>query len=224
MEHILDNPVWHSLVGPHAEFALGSGLARHYPRDFTPFSAIAEPSAAAYADLAVDLRHGAEARLFRPREETTPEGWQTLSSRQIVQMVATDIPSPSPDLVLTKLGADDVNDMRELAEETRPGPFEARTYALGNYIGYREHGRLLAMGGQRFRLHGFVELSAICVRPEARGRGVGAAITCHLARTASEEGAAPFLHVFPDNPAAALYQRLGFRERRRLYVVWQRRT
>ena len=32
--------------------ALGRGLARHYPRDMAPFSAIAEPTAAAYRDLA----------------------------------------------------------------------------------------------------------------------------------------------------------------------------
>jgi len=32
----------------------------------------------------------------------------------------------------------------------------------------------------------------------------------------------PFLHVFPENPAAALYRRLGFRERTRLWVIWRR--
>ena len=33
------------------------GKARHYPRDMAPFSAIEEPTAAAYADLAHDLEH-----------------------------------------------------------------------------------------------------------------------------------------------------------------------
>jgi hypothetical protein len=58
MSHCLDNPVWNALVGPHAGIAVGSGLARHYPRDMTPFSALAEPSAGAYADLEHDLPHG----------------------------------------------------------------------------------------------------------------------------------------------------------------------
>src|SRR5438309_7756693 len=49
---LLDNPIWHALGGPHCRHALGRGLARHYPRDIAPFSAIAEASAAAYADLA----------------------------------------------------------------------------------------------------------------------------------------------------------------------------
>jgi hypothetical protein len=31
-----------------------------------------------------------------------------------------------------------------------------------------------------------------------------------------------FLHVFPDNPAASLYARLGFSERARPWVIWRR--
>jgi ribosomal protein S18 acetylase RimI-like enzyme len=78
------------------------------------------------------------------------------------------------------------------------------------------------MGGERFRLPGFVELSGICVHSDARGRGLGAAITSYLARAARERGEMPFLHVFPENPAMALYRRIGFRERIRLYVIWLR--
>jgi len=85
--HPLDNPVWHALVGPHAGFAIGSGAARHYPRDITPFSAIVEPTAAAYADLAADLPAGLEARLFRPIKEPALPGWGTISARPITQMV-----------------------------------------------------------------------------------------------------------------------------------------
>ena len=80
----LDNPVWYALIGPHALFATGVGQAR---RDAAPFSAIAEPSPAAYADLATDLLAGVEARLFRPGEEPTPDGWETISARPIIQMV-----------------------------------------------------------------------------------------------------------------------------------------
>src|SRR5471030_1880176 len=73
----LDNPVWHALIGPHADLARGSGAARHYPRDMAPFSAVAEPTAAAYADLRADLPAGTEVRLFRPGEEPAPAGWET---------------------------------------------------------------------------------------------------------------------------------------------------
>jgi predicted GNAT family acetyltransferase len=78
------------------------------------------------------------------------------------------------------------------------------------------------MGGERLRLPGLVEISAIAVHPAARGAGLGAAVTMHLARQALARGETPFLHVFPDNPAIALYLRLGFRERARLWVLWRR--
>jgi predicted GNAT family acetyltransferase len=78
------------------------------------------------------------------------------------------------------------------------------------------------MAGERMQLPGHVELSAISVHPDARGRRVGTAVTQHLARSALARGQIPFLHVFPDNPAVALYQRLGFRERARLWVIWRR--
>jgi len=225
MQHTLDNPIWHALIGPHAGLANGRGLARHYPRDIVPFSAIAEPSAAAYADLAADLPAGLEARLFRPSDEPTPPGWETISARPIMQMVADIVTSDeSAHDNPTMLGANDTTDMVELAAIAQPGPFGARTSLLGRYVGYHHDGRLLAMGGERFRLPGFVELSAISVHPDARGRGLGSAITVHLARAAFARNEIPFLHVFPDNPAVALYQRLGFRERTRLWVIWRRPT
>ena len=79
------------------------------------------------------------------------------------------------------------------------------------------------MGGERFRPPGFVELSGICSHPSARGSGLGAAVTAHLTRMVLERGDTPLLHVFPDNPTVALYERPGFRERARLFVLWQRR-
>jgi ribosomal protein S18 acetylase RimI-like enzyme len=225
--HPLDNPVWHALTaGPHAALARGTGLARHYPRDAAPFSGLAEATPAAYADLARDLPPGVEARLFRPAEETPPPGWGVVSARPIRQMVAAavNLAARHPlDESLAVLGPADAADMLELADAAKPGPFGPRTGELGRFVGHRgPDGRLLAMAGERFRLPGHVELSAICVHPDARGRGLGAALTQHLARDALARGEVPFLHVFPDNPAAVLYERLGFRDRAALWVLWHR--
>lgn len=139
-------------------------------------------------------------------------------------MEAAAEPLPSVRGQLVALGPHDIGEMLELAEIAKPGPFGPRTYELGRYIGLREGGRLLAMGGERFHLPGFIELSAICVHPAGRGGGLGAAVTSHLARLAWSRGTVPFLHVFPDNPAINLYRKLGFRERARLWVIWQRRV
>ncbi|MBS0222489.1 MAG: GNAT family N-acetyltransferase [Proteobacteria bacterium] len=223
-DHPLDNVVWAALTTEHAWLAIGDGRARHYPRDMAPFSAVAEPTARAYADLAAGLGSGIEARLFRPYEEPTPSGWETLSARPIIQMVAQEPRASCDSASIGPLGADDVPDMLALAEVTKPGPFQARTVLLGNYIGVREsvNGRLIAMAGERFRLPGYVELSAICVHPDARRSGLGRTLTLYLMQRAFERGETPFLHVFPGNSAAILYAQLGFRERARPWVIWRR--
>jgi len=112
--------------------------------------------------------------------------------------------------------------MMELVALTKPGPFEARTLQLGTYLGVREGGRLLAMAGERLRVPGYVELSAICTYPEATGRGLAAYLCRLLMLTAANRDEVHFLHVRPENPAAELYRRLGFEVRRQLWVLWRK--
>ena len=191
-----------------------------------PFSAISEASPEAYADLAKGLPPGLEARLFRPSEEPAPSGWHVDSARPILQMIVESdslLGAHPAESRLVTLDLTDATDMLVLAEVAKPGPFSSRTPELGHYAGVRDAaGRLLAMAGERLRLPGYVELSGICVAPDARGRGLGAALTLHLARAALARGEAPFLHVFPDNPAVALYAQLGFQLRTKLWVLWHR--
>ena len=222
MEHVLDNPVWHALVGPHCAHAVGHGWARHYLRDMAPFSAILEPSDSAYADLAVDLPPGMEARLFRMHEEPPPRGWRQLDCFPMLQMVASKPPQrvPGTGTLLTEA---DSRAMADLVAIAKPGPFGPRTPLLGRYLGVWDGDRLLAMAGERMRLPDYVELSAICVHPDARGRGYAAALTSQLMRMALDRSEGPFLHVRPDNiGAVALYRRLGFETRRELVVTWRR--
>jgi ribosomal protein S18 acetylase RimI-like enzyme len=222
MGHILDNPIWHALTGPLAGFATGSGLARHMQRDVGPFSAIEADTPEAHRDLAADLPAGSVAVLLRATEEPAQLGWDTVQARQLVQMVADpqDLAAPFGGEAPVPFGEGD--DMLGLARREKPGPFARRTPELGGYVGYREGGRPIAMGGHRMRVPGFTEVSAIAVDASARGRGLGAAIVLHLAHGIVACGDTPFLHVFPDNPAMGLYQRLGFRERARLWVIWRR--
>jgi ribosomal protein S18 acetylase RimI-like enzyme len=221
---LLDNPIWHALEGPHRRHALGHGLARHYPRDIAPFSAIAEASSAAYSDLADDLPAGTEARLLRPKVEPLPKGWEEIRRFTLLQMVAQR-PSEEVELSAAALSQGDAPAMMDLVAATEPGPFARRTPLLGSYLGIRDGHRLVAMAGERLRVPGYVELSAICVHPEARGKGYAAALTQELMRRAFAQGERPFLHVRPDNgPAVALYRRLGFEPRRELVMLWRRPT
>lgn len=224
MEHVLDNVVWHALTGPHRSLAIGQGQARHYPRDVAPFSAIAAPTPQAYAALAADLPSGTEARLFRPAAEALPAGWAETGVFPMLQMVAERAPGESDcGRQPVRLGPADVPHMLELAAISQPGPFAARTVELGAYLGVRHEGELVAMAGERMRVPGYVELSAICSHPAARGHGYATLLTRALMRAAFDRGEVPFLHVRPDNArAVALYEALGFALRRALVVLWRR--
>ena len=109
--------------------------------------------------------------------------------------------------------------MMELAKLTEPGPFRERTIELGKFHGIFAGERLLAMAGQRMRVPGFVEVSAVCTHPDARGRGYAGVVMCEVIRDIADEGRTPFLHAFDDNPAVRLYQRLGFTHRRIFHLA-----
>src|ERR1700722_3502256 len=136
---------------------------------------------------------------------------------QMIAVAATPVSSQGFEPVV--LGAADVPEMLDVATRTQPGPFGPRTHELGQYIGIRIDGALAAMAGERMRLDGCVEISAVCVSPEHRGRGYAAFLVAWLVHKLREEGVTPFLHVFTDNPAIALYERLGFRKRKTLRLT-----
>jgi ribosomal protein S18 acetylase RimI-like enzyme len=224
MSNVLDNPVWHALTGPQARHAQGRGQARLYPRDMAPFSAIEEASPAAYADLAAGLPVNTEARLFRLSEEPLPSGWLKVDAFPMLQMVPRqDLPIADDYPVPDDLTEADAPAMRELAATAKPGPFGPRTHQLGGFIGYRDGVRLSAMAGERMRLPGYVELSAICTHPGARRRGLAAGLTRCLVNRAIDRGETPFLHVRAENEeAVSLYRRLGFAVRREIWVLWRK--
>ena len=70
------------------------------------------------------------------------------------------------------------------------------------------------MAGQRLRLPGHTEISAVCVHPDARREGLGAAFTLAVAERIRAGGDEAFLHVRSENKGAVeLYEQLGFRHR-----------
>lgn len=110
--------------------------------------------------------------------------------------------------------------MLELATLTEPGPFRMRTHELGAFYGIFENGRLMSMAGQRMRVPGCVEVSAVCTHPEARGRGYARALMLAVMGDIRNEGLTPFLHSWTFNHAAIrIYTDLGFVLRHRMYVA-----
>jgi len=104
--------------------------------------------------------------------------------------------------------------MLALATLTKPGPFFARTHQLGDFVGVKRDGVLVAMAGERMKPAGFTEVSGVCTHPDHRGHGYAAGLSRIVAQRILARGEVPFLHAYATNTAAiAIYQALGFRLR-----------
>jgi ribosomal protein S18 acetylase RimI-like enzyme len=207
----LNNPIWHSLKGPHAKFAVGNGLARCYQPQVSVFYAISEPSDAAFRDLRDLVGTDGVARMLSLTPEVGHAGWNQTFGKEIMQMVWERPLPPVAAPEIMPLGDDDVPEMTRLVEATKPGPWAPRTIDMGRYYGIRVDGKLAAMAGERMCLPGFTEVSAIAVWPEFRGRGLAQKLALHVASAIAARGERAFLHLFADNtPARTLYEKLGF--------------
>lgn len=223
---VLDNPVWSALTTDQAAIAVRRRDAARFPPEAAPFFALRTMSPDALSDMGEILDGAVEARLFRPAGEPVPTGWTQTFRKPILQMV-WDRPEPPPatQADVVELVEADAPAMRALAASAKPGPFGPATHRLGRFVGVREAGALVAMGGVRFRFAGFHELSAIAVESGHRRRGLARAVTARLVAYALDAGAVPLLHAFPDNAAAAgLYMAMGFRLRATLEIVWLKRS
>ncbi|WP_433222305.1 GNAT family N-acetyltransferase [Dactylosporangium sp. CS-047395] len=212
---VLDQAAWAALTGPHARLAEGTGLARRYPTDVSPFAALPPaPDERAWADLRALAGPGGTALLAGDRL-VVPAGWTAIAQVDGVQLVATDAVKTEPDVELVPLGDDDVPEMLDLVARTRPGPFLPKTHHLGAYAGVRHDGALIAMAGERLHPPGYTEISAVCTDPAFRGRGLATRLIRAIAHGIRERGETPFLHASADNVGAIrLYETMGFELRR----------
>ncbi|SES33708.1 FR47-like protein [Lentzea xinjiangensis] len=207
--HPLDSPIRSALTGPHAHLAERRGDTLRYPPDMSPFTALPDdPRDSDWADLAALTRLATVTGDLRP-----PVGWQVAARLGLLQFVDDGI-AAAPDEEAVVLTAADVPDMLALTALTEPGPFLPRTIEMGTYLGIRRGGRLVAMAGERLRVPGHTEVSAVCTHPDARGEGLGTRLLLAVAHGIRERGETTFLHVLASNTGAVrLYEKLGFRLR-----------
>jgi len=190
------------------------GRARRYPVDVAPFFALpSQPSAEDWQDAASLVAPGTYAAVLRSDPEV-PSGWKTIRTFGVVQMIGERVTGVDcPDAV--SLGAADVPEMLELVAATEPGPFLDRTIELGDYLGIRCDGALVAMAGERLRFDGWTEISGVCTLPTHRGRGLASRLVGGVVAGIQRRSQRAFLHVRSTNAnAIRLYEELGFRARR----------
>jgi ribosomal protein S18 acetylase RimI-like enzyme len=194
------------------------GAAR-YPPQVAPFAAVSSGDAQALSRLEV-LINGGESFYMVGVAPGFGRGWRVESAFPIPQLVcrspAVVRAGPEP-VTLTESHR---SDMLALTALVFPGFFRARTVEMGRYIGIY-HGRVLAaMAGERMRMDGYQEISAVCTHPEFIGRGYAQRLVALLVNAVLERGDTPFLHTHRENARAlALYDHLGFKLRTEV-MLW----
>lgn len=220
MAHILDRPIWHALRGPQARFAEGQGKAVRYAPDVAPFAAAENDGPEAQEALARLVASESPVILLQAGTPSAPPGVKIVSVAQGLQFVGKLSAAPKDESDAVQLDDSDAPAMRALAGLTKPGPFLERTHHLGTFFGIKIDGELVAMAGERMKLPGFAEVSAVCTHPSHRGRGYAAALSRLIAARIAARGEIPFLHAYAANtPALRLYEALGFTCRSEMSVT-----
>lgn len=218
--HPLDAVVWNALASKQRRFALGDARARRFPADVAPFAAMADTAPASIESLRGLIVSQGPVALVTPHKVPLPDDFRLLRHATLLQMVwqgELDTATASGHVRLTEA---DVAEMVALTTATQPGPFAPRTFELGDYLGVRIAGKLAAMAGERMRLDGYTEISAVCVDDAFRGQGHAAALMKALIAAMRARAETPFLHVLTSNHGAiALYRRLGFTQRREMHLT-----
>ena len=95
MKHLLDNIFWHTLIGPHARYAEGSGDARRYARGFSPMLGFADAERPDFGALAPYCDPG-EHFYCGGWTGAAPAGWRIDAESTMFRMV-WDAAIPSTD-------------------------------------------------------------------------------------------------------------------------------
>lgn len=210
---LLDDIFWQTLTGPHAQFACGAGGARRYAQGFSPILAFADARQPDFAALAAFCEPG-EHFYCDSWTGAAPQGWRIEAEATMFRMLWNAAPptaDAAPDAIA--LRREHAAQAVALAALTRPGPFGPRTIELGDYFGYFDGERLIAMAGERMHAPGLREISGVCTHPEYQGRGLARKLMAKLVHRQMARGEVPFLHVMRANDAAhQLYLRMGFED------------
>lgn len=226
--HVLDNPVWSALTGPQrAQGEVVGDVARYDPA-VSGFGAFARvPGPAEWTAMAELVGPGGVV-ITTGTTATPPADWHVEYDGDGVQMtgealVDAGAPVAPAGVTVVALGAADADDMVDLVERTRPGPFTPRTHELGGYVGVRHEGRLIAMAGERMHPVGWGEISAVATDPDHRRRGLAELLVRVVAAGIVARGDVPLLHAAGTNTGAIrLYEAMGFTVRRTTRFVASR--
>ena len=214
LAHSLDRPVWSALTSRQASLARGDARAWRFDPAYGLFAAAADASPVSTAALGALNTSPNGMGLVEAGDMPLPPGAKVRAQAACVQMVAAALSAGGKAVAFEPLGEADAAEMLALATLTAPGPFFEKTHRLGDFIGVKRDGRLVAMAGERMKPDGFTEVSGVCTHPDFRGLGYAGGLMRIVTQRILERREQAFLHAYAANTATiALYETLGFRVR-----------
>ena len=215
--HKLDNPAWYALAESHQHFAMGSSVLKRYQKNIVSFFAYdhAEKMALFNADSLAEV----DETFFIIGEPPALPGNYSIESRLVcLQMVCFVLSNmPVATVAIDRLGKDDEKQMLNLINKVQPGYFLPGTRQMGDYYGIWQQGELVAIAGERMRMKGLTEISAVVTHPDFTGRRFAQQLVAYTVRENLDRDIIPFLHVADTNERAiGVYQWLGFCPRRQI--------
>lgn len=211
--HVLNNPIWESLISRHTSLALRHADIARYPAEVAPFLGVAENGVEVGGALESLVPADDTVLLLGPTP-LVPEGWRLEPLAMLAQMVCRGPIAEVDGPEIIELSEAHRADVLTLTALVYPHYFRPRTMDLGRYFGIYQGGQLAAIIGERMGTDTWQEISAVCTHPDFLGRGYARRLFAFLSNDNLARGRTPFLHVSQANiRAKLLYEQAGYIDR-----------
>lgn len=209
----LDNPIFYALCEDHTHFQMGDKNTKFYLPDICPFGATIDGEVCNNLDAIIS--HDEPFFFFGSKIDAF-ENFEYLREVKCLQMICTE---PKPVTIHSEIKKIEIEaeqkELIALVQLMQPGYFRAGTLSMGEYFGIYIDQKLVAAAGERIKLHGMTEISAVVTHHDFGGRGYAKELMSLLLNKIFSEKRIAFLHVLETNQhAISIYEKLGFVKRR----------
>jgi ribosomal protein S18 acetylase RimI-like enzyme len=211
----LDNPIWKALSQSQQKFARIIGRLKCYDPEICPFGAFEGDNNVAndidnYSKIIDDFFIVGDIPKYSDKVKFAGE----LVCLQMICETRINI-TPQEEIIYLNNKYED--EVLKLVSLGLPGYFRKRTMELGDYFGIFKNEALVAVTGERMKMNGFTEVSAVVTHPDHLGKGYAKQLIAHTVNKIFDKNEIPFLHVAESNVnAISVYDKLGFRTRTKI--------
>ena len=161
----LDNPAWYALTETQKNFAIGSNELKCYGKNIVAFAAY-HSSEKNFLTGLDDLYEPNESFFIIDELPALPSNYIIETILPCLQMICLSAISITPDATIVKMKDDNEEEMTALVHLALPGYYKPGTRLMGDYFGIKTNNQLVSLAGERIRMNGFTEISAVVTHPE----------------------------------------------------------